>query len=679
MAEETERLLDVEDGSSPLSAGKRSSASRKGLIAAVLLLAAGVVGVAMYSSTSSSSSSHNGLPQLSEEEDFPSHYKLSFISDYFTDGQQPGNGLYPWRIAEIFRENTIQISDRRADTAMAFNKYRWHVNEELVGETYTHEHTHTFTKTGLHTLKIEMFDQQDDESPKETVSTSVMVRYIKRELRELSQEDRQTFLDALETVYRVHTAEGRQIYGEGYKGIETLVAKHMYGAAQRDCDHWHDGAGIMTHHLAYTIEMELVLQSIDPSITIPYWEYTLDTTRYGRFWEESPIFNDDWFGHASPDTPNHALVEGRFGKIKMYSGYDEDFSPFSNPYGQLRSPWNTVNTEYAITRNNKLFTVNYDQSLPGCSTLKTCYDTTTEADLNFCLGGAFHGPVHIMIGGQWGMDLGEFGRDTIVHSHLLFFKNLWRRGIASCPDTCDDDDTCECSCSDTIIEKLGGAYNVLTTHSHILEYITDKHVRYDSETGKFYIPGKTQEEQDYLWAEILHLMCNPGKVGEMYTSAAPWDPTFWVIHTTAERMLQYRRLLAYYGIVGLQPGWGYEDAVAPSDIGVVCDWADVDEEFGLPSCIKETCSGHKAEDILPWDFSELSPAMGSPTNVQLYNFVGPISEELPYVYDNFLWGHCADGDSLGDDVADDGADSTSSILDARDIFSSLVEKGVLQN
>mgnify|MGYP002832413877 CR=1 FL=1 len=32
--------------------------------------------------------------------------------------------------------------------------------------------------------------------------------------------------------------------------------------------------------------------------------------------------------------------------------------------------------------------------------------------------------------------------------------------------------------------------------------------------------------------------------GEMYTSAAPWDPLFWLVHPTSERLLQYRRLIA---------------------------------------------------------------------------------------------------------------------------------------
>ncbi|CAN0096344.1 unnamed protein product, partial [Hapterophycus canaliculatus] len=33
-------------------------------------------------------------------------------------------------------------------------------------------------------------------------------------------------------------------------------------------------------------------------------------------------------------------------------------------------------------------------------------------------------------------------------------------------------------------------------------------------------------------------------VGELYTSSAPYDPLFWVIHPTADRFLAWRRKLA---------------------------------------------------------------------------------------------------------------------------------------
>lgn len=32
----------------------------------------------------------------------------------------------------------------------------------------------------------------------------------------------------------------------------------------------------MTHHVGYTLMFEQALQQVDPSVSIPYWEYTLE-------------------------------------------------------------------------------------------------------------------------------------------------------------------------------------------------------------------------------------------------------------------------------------------------------------------------------------------------------------------------------------------------------------------
>ena len=41
------------------------------------------------------------------------------------------------------------------------------------------------------------------------------------------------------------------------------MRKHLYGAAQRDCDHWHEGPGFVTSHMALTMEFEQSFSSED--------------------------------------------------------------------------------------------------------------------------------------------------------------------------------------------------------------------------------------------------------------------------------------------------------------------------------------------------------------------------------------------------------------------------------
>lgn len=70
----------------------------------------------------------------------------------------------------------------------------------------------------------------------------------------------------------------------------------------RDCDHWHAGPGFVTSHIALTLMFEQSLQSINPSIALPYWDFTIEGTYFD--WTNfrlSSVFSDDWFGQAAPD------------------------------------------------------------------------------------------------------------------------------------------------------------------------------------------------------------------------------------------------------------------------------------------------------------------------------------------------------------------------------------------
>ena len=130
----------------------------------------------------------------------------------------------------------------------------------------------------------------------------------------------------------------------------------------------------------------------------------------------------------------------------------------------------------------------------------------------------------------------------------------------------------------------------------------------------------------------------------MFTSAAPQDPTFWPLHGNAERYLQYARLLKAEGVLSFSESWGYSHAQElPSDTGIVCDWSAVDPaSMELPTCAKETCPGHKGDDLLP--FADLMDSQdGLYTNNEFYELVDPTNDDLPYVYDSLsYWPGCTD-------------------------------------
>ena len=69
----------------------------------------------------------------------------------------------------------------------------------------------------------------------------------------------------------------------------------------KDCDHWHQGAGFVTSHMGLTLMYEQSLQAVNPAVTVPYWDFTLESTFFGASdFRTSGVFADDWFGEASP-------------------------------------------------------------------------------------------------------------------------------------------------------------------------------------------------------------------------------------------------------------------------------------------------------------------------------------------------------------------------------------------
>ena len=162
---------------------------------------------------------------------------------------------------------------------------------------------------------------------------------------------------------------------------------------------------------------------------------------------------------------------------------------------------------------------------------------------------------------------------------------------------------------------------------------------------------------DMDWKDMWHILCHVGHAGEMFTSAAPYDPTFWPLHGLAERFLSYKRVQAAAGETTLNETWGYTHMGAlASDTDVVCDWTGV-EGMGLPTCTRQTCAGHKKDDLLP--FGNFLDKNETYTNEEFYRFTAPTNEDLPYAYDSLSsWPACdAQGiDFTVDDADDDDAD-----------------------
>lgn len=467
-----------------------------------------------------------------------------------------------------------------------------------------------------------------------TLRFGVSAKRVRKELRLLDVAARKAYFDALQVVYSTTDEEGMVKYGETFRSISWLVREHIYGAAMRECDHWHDDAGFVNHHVGITWQLENSLVAVDSNTAAHYWDYTVDARRLDADWPTSEIFDDDWFGSANPNNTDHVVDAGRWAYTKVMT-HARSYSNVTNPYGFLRSPWNTNKVPFVMRSAYVL-----GKQWGGFSTLPSC-DKFSEALANNTwigttfnqLNGGFHGPVHIMIGGYWGWDRDEWGKFTEhdgfeAISFLLFAKFLWRQGYSRCPTTCSMDtaqEDCRCTCPDAIRAGRSASDILNASGAFAMGVIGEHSQRLD---------------------EFLDALCSIGFPGEMFTSAAPQDPTFWPLHGNAERFLLYARILKQRGILNYNDTWGYEHASElASDTGVVCDWSGVDG-MHMPTCVHETCPGHKIDDLLPFD-NLFEGQRHLFTNKEFYDdIIGPDSTVLPYAYDSLsYWGGC-DGSTL---------------------------------
>lgn len=79
---------------------------------------------------------------------------------------------------------------------------------------------------------------------------------------------------------------------------------------------FHDGLGFFVSHVLVTNTFEYSLQLVNPKLTVPYWEFTVESSSQGlsKYVESmpetrSPLLQTSWFGSSDPI--DHVVRGGR--------------------------------------------------------------------------------------------------------------------------------------------------------------------------------------------------------------------------------------------------------------------------------------------------------------------------------------------------------------------------------
>lgn len=534
---------------------------------------------------------------------------------------ETGQYRYPWTyMAEPYRVTNLAVVNPSAD-----GWYKWTVNGHVQG--YGSGCDVLFTDVGYSSVIL----VEKTESKTSYLSAKVMVKYVRREIRSLTDIDREKFFNAAHILSRVPTEIGQRMFGSNYKSKDYFNRVHLYYGGTADCDHWHQGAGFVTSHVTFTLEYEKAIQSVFPDISVPYWDFTLESTFYrANDWRTSPIFSSSWFGEASPNNDLHTVTDGRWAYESAMSNA-WNFSKIVNSYGVLRAPWNNDPTPF-MTRHDHIYGYENNMKPSGCKEYYIALKKSTWMSLSRQLNSAAHGHIHETVGGSWnhyyanrvGANVGPSAL-TFAHEIQALAKELWRTGFIKCPDTCDMDTAWkDCLCVfDPRQSKGMSSYEILDA-SGVLKaveyYDAEGHLIntwYDGNGSVYYtIPGYTEMETKQIHDQLLEMLSSPGHIGDMFQATSSNDITFWVLHGTVDRLWHFKRL------------------------GSSEDYDETWDPY-------HTCYGHNPTNFQPFKniFDDEDRYY---TNEELYQNLRPDKPQLSYVYDGFTWPHC---EMLGYDMS----------------------------
>ena len=76
---------------------------------------------------------------------------------------------------------------------------------------------------------------------------------MRREIRSLSETERENFFAAMHVMKRHTLTEGTALYGSHFRTHEYLLRKHASATVDKDCDQGHGGPGFLGFHFAITV------------------------------------------------------------------------------------------------------------------------------------------------------------------------------------------------------------------------------------------------------------------------------------------------------------------------------------------------------------------------------------------------------------------------------------------
>ena len=235
---------------------------------------------------------------------------------------------------------------------------------------------------------------------------SMTDKRIRREVRDLTEDQWDRIADALNLMKNMSTEHGRALFGNDYVNYDVLTCQHAQSTlySQGDTAHFHPVFN--PWHRAFLLRAENSLIAIDPEIEgLPYLDFRRDVIEQNSTFDlsESVIFSDQYFGdYNSFENEYFAVSNGKFAFWKIHDdpaslGCDNPYS--QNVYGLLRSVTSIESSPYLTRYGGSMCNGGYN--VCDIDVYNECLYNVTKSisDFYYCMGGLIHGGPHLGIGG----------------------------------------------------------------------------------------------------------------------------------------------------------------------------------------------------------------------------------------------------------------------------------------
>jgi len=491
-----------------------------------------------------------------------------------------------------------------------------------------------------------------------TATATYIAKHIRREVRSLSEDDRDIFLTALATVMATPTEAGRALYGDDFFGGEWFLRWHMTsrtaGPDGKIKSPWHGNPSFLTAHVAFSDVFERSLQEVNPKAAAHFYDYTIDGENL-EDWTTSEIWTDKFFGAGNASSKYE--VGGRWKDVRhsVVTDMDVGVDRLHNSYGIETMPYNN-NPSMAVSRSQSwcgLSTSHF--KMPACTELITSLSNSSKNDIfgfYFTSNGLLHGELHNLMGGMWScaydlQDLVEAHPNltsTMMHYvkdfDMIISTNYYDEKV-TCPTSCDvgvtSYDDCTCSCPDypDMDEEVSPEvwmerFSVLVGAQATAEWTPQIFSQLTLHADGTYRYSDLSYDDNAKASEMqTKLLCSSPKMSDFGTPyASPFDPIFFPVHVSSERYWTYTRLVNDDPeFVAFDKGWAAASLDSSPD----------DDGF----------TGYNFYDPMkPFDnaYGNVREPNGTYyTNQEIMELYNPLKDELPYIFEDLSWTHCGGG------------------------------------